>query len=149
MPRKIKPLSVEKRKEAKLSARKAFTQINKDFIDTVQEAAKIIRKAHGELGEKDAYALQAMANNIPRIVVNNGAFLEKYVEWAFENPGQAMQQSIQLGAKNVQIKGEVDHKHFVMVGLEDPASWQQKVIDMTESAKSENVPWDANGNFKS
>lgn len=140
MPRKTKPLSVEKRKEARVSARKAFTQINKDFIGTVQEAAKIIRKAHGELGEKDAYALQAMANNIPRIVVNNGAFLEKYVEWAFENPGQAMQQSIQLGAKNVKIEGDVNHKHFVITNLEDPGSWEKKVVDV--AATSETLPWE-------
>lgn len=142
MPRKIKekPLTVAQKKEAKVSARKAFTMINREFIGTIQEAAKIIRKAQWELGDKESQALQAMANNIPRIVVNNGAFLEKYVEWAFQNPGQAMQQSIQLGAKQVKVDADVTHKHFVITNLEDPGSWERKVIDV--SGTSESVPWE-------
>ena len=135
MPQKTK-LSAELRSKAKEVAREARGEFKQIASDLAKASCALYKAGM----EKEAKQLQARSFHYVNSVLNTREFMEQWTEWAFENPGQAMRDVANMGSKNVKIEGDIEHKHFIITQLEDPGSWERKVIDVTPNG--ETLPWE-------
>lgn len=136
--------AAQKAKEAEKKALvKGFKEMNAQAWELAQDASRIVLELYRDDYRKEAQELQVKANNFVRLVVNTQEFQKRYYQWALENPGLAMKQSLDLNTKVVKMEGDIQHKHFVMVNMEDPDSWRKKAIDVAiEPESTEKIPWE-------
>lgn len=125
----------------KKAAHKAVVKVNREAAGISRDLMKLTHALDTAGFKAEAHHLQTRLNNFVRASINTNEFMAKYLEWQLENPGKAMDQALSLNAKVIKQEGEIQHKHFVMVRMEDPEDWAKKAIDVTPE-ESEQVPWE-------
>jgi hypothetical protein len=126
----------------KKEARKTALQLNKEAVGISKDLMKLVAHLDSAGMKAEAHQLQTRLNNYVRASVNRTEFLQRHLEWQMENPGKAMDQALSLNAKVIKQEGEIQHKHFVMVHMENPEDWKRKAIDVTVEGSEEQIPWE-------
>lgn len=140
MPRKT--LSTKERQELRNRSNKTIKAVNGEIRAIATGLAHASCALYSAGMAKEADELRARCHHFVNTVVTHPEFMRTWAEWAFENPGQAMRDVAAMGAKLVKVEGEINHKQFIMVSMEDPDSWKKKVIEVAvESESKEVIPW--------
>lgn len=139
MPQKTK-MTPDQVKELRTAAKATAKKVRGEFKQVAADLAKAACVLYHAGLEKEARDLQTRSHHFAASVVADQRFMEVWAEWAFENPGQAYRDVSTFGTKNIKLEADVNHKHFVITNLEDPGSWEKKVVDVSSTA--EVLPWE-------
>lgn len=141
MPRK--ELTKEQKQELRTRAKHTVKDINKEIKLIASDLAKASCALFNVGLAKEAEELRTRCHHFTQTVVTHPEFMRTWAEWAFENPGQAMRDVAAMGAKQVKVEGEINHRQFVMVTMEDPEAWKKKAIDAVLESEQvkEVIPW--------